>query len=211
VIRSLLVITALSAAFGATRGLASFLRLFLRQDSGESLLPALARNLGLLDVLWPALGWGFLGGGCAVGLAYGIARLREIDADAMLAELERPFVALLVPIAVTVVAALALLISPSFPYGANLAVSFALEGPFLSLLTALLFAVVLVHTLVCVLGTWERRVPGYALVLMAMALFTMATPARFYDEGVGQGNMFKYVRMAQTLVGTGTLNIDRAE
>ena len=205
------LITALSALFGASRGHASFLRLFLRQDSGEALLPALARNLVLTDLAWPALGWGVLGIGCALALAYVMKRLRDLEPEASLAELERPYITLVVPITMTFLSALALVVSPTFPYGANLAVSLALEGPFLSLLTVTLFAVVLVHTLVCVLGPWKRRVPGFALVLVAMILFTMATPSRFYEEGVGQGNMFKYLRMAAALGGTGTLDIERAE
>lgn len=211
-IRSSLIIAALCALFGASRGLAAFLRLFLRQDSGEALLPALARNLGVTDLLWPILAWGFLGAAVSVALAHAVARIRDdVDRDAFMSELERPYVTLMVPIGLSLIAALALVVSPSFPYGANLAVSLALEGPFFSLLTALLFAAVLVHTLVCVLGPWERRMPGFALVLAAMVLFTLATPARFYDEGVGQGNMFKYVRMAQAVGGTGTLDIERAE
>ena len=204
-------ITALSALFGASRGLSAFLRLFLRQDSGEALLRALARNLGLTDLLWPALGWGVIGGGFALALAYMMQRLRDFELDASLLELERPYLTLLVPIAMTFLSALALVVSPNFPYGANLAVSLALEGPFLSLLAVMLFAVVLAHTLVRVLGPWERRVPGFALVLGAMILFTVATPSRFYEEGVGQGNMFKYLRMAAALGGTGTLDIERAE
>ena len=210
-LRSFPLITALSALFGVSRGLSSFLRLFLRQDSGEALLPALARNLGLIDLVWPALGWGVVGGGGALALAYTMKRFRDLELAGSLAELERPYITLLVSIAMTFLSALALVVSPTFPYGANLAVSFALEGPFLSLLTLVLFAAVLVHTLVRVLGAWERRVPSFALVLGAMILFTVATPSRFYEEGVGQGNMFKYLRMAAALGGTGTLDIERAE
>lgn len=210
-LRPSLLITALSALFGVSRGLATFLRLFLRQDSGEALLPALARNLGLTDWVWPALGWGVVGVGGAFALATLMKRFRDLELDASLAELERPYVTLLVPIAMTFLSAFALVVSPTFPYGANLAVSFALEGPFLSLLALVLFAAVLVHTLVRVLGAWERRVPSFALVLGAMILFTVATPSRFYEEGVGQGNMFKYLRMAAALGGTGTLDIERAE
>ncbi len=75
-------ITALSALFGASRALASFLRLFLRQDSGEALLPALTRNLALTDLAWPALGWGVLGIGCALALAYVMKRLRDLEPEA---------------------------------------------------------------------------------------------------------------------------------
>ena len=78
-LRSFLLITALSALFGASRGIATFLRLFLRQDSGEALLPALARNLGLIDLVWPALGWGILGGGGALALVYTMKRFRDLS------------------------------------------------------------------------------------------------------------------------------------
>ncbi len=216
-LRSALLILACSGLFGASRGLAAFLRLFLRQDSGEALLPALARNLVLTDLLWPALGWSVLGIGFAFLLAYGLGwlrdveQLRDFELGGLLVELRRPYIVLLVPVFVTFTSLVALVGSPSFPYGANLAVSLALEGPFLTLLVGLLFAAVAVHTLSCLLGPWERRVPVLALVVLAMGLFAIATPSRFYDEGVGQGNMFKYVRMAAAVAGTGTLNIERAE
>lgn len=216
-LRSALTVTALSALFGASRGLAAFLRLFLRQDSGEPVLRALFRNLDITDLLWPAFGWGALGVGSAVLLASGVRRFGDperldgIDLDELLVELRRPYLILLVPVAVTLTSLLALVVSSSFPYGANLAVSIALEGPFLSLLVGLLFAAVVVHTVTTLVGPWERRVPVLVYVVVAMALFTVATPSRFYDVGVGQGNMFKYLRMAAAVAGTGTLNIERAE
>jgi hypothetical protein len=217
VLRSAFIIAISSGLFGASRGLAAFLRLFLRQDSGEALLPALARNLAVTDVLWPALGWSAIGVSFAFALARGVRRwgdaerLGELDLGGLLAELARAYLAALVPVVVILMSVAALVVSPSFPYGANLAVSVALEGPFLSLLAALLFSALLVHALAWLLGPWERPVPILAPVVLSMILFTVATPSRFYDVGVGQGNMFKYLRMAAAVTGTGTLDIERAE
>ncbi len=207
--RSTLFIAAFSALFGLSRALDEFLRLFLHQDSGESFLPALARNAAFVEWLWPLLGWTTLGLLAALGLAALLARRTELERSEILAVLARPYLTLLVPAGLTFLAAGSLVVSPSFPYGANLAMTLALEGAFATLLAALLFFGALVHALLELLGPWERRLPTLAIFGLAMVCFLVATPARFYQAGVGQGNMHKYVRMAQAVAGTGTLNIER--
>ena len=210
VFRPTLFIAAFSALFGLSRALDGFLRLFVRQDSGEPFLPALARNAIFAEWVWPFLGWTTLGLAAALGLSALLARRTELEPAGILAVLARPYFTLLVPVGLTFLAAGALVVSPSYPYGANLAVTLALEGAFAMLLTALLFVGVLVHALVELLGPWERRLPTLGIFGLAMVCFLVATPARFYQAGVGQGNMHKYVRMAQSVAGSGTLNIERA-
>jgi len=185
--------------------------LFVRQDSGEALLPALSRNLTFSRVAVPGLGWTLAGLGFALVVLVLVRRASEVEPEDCLSELCRPFWALSLPIFLTLACGLSLAVSPSFPYGSNLAVSLCLEGAFFALCTLVVFGVLLAQALVRLLGVWQRQLPSLAILGIAMLCFTAATPGRFYDEGVGQGNMFKYVRMAQTLGGTGTLNIERAE
>jgi hypothetical protein len=52
---------------------------------------------------------------------------------------------------------------------------------------------------------------GIAVLVAAIALFASIIPSRFWTAGVGQGNMFKYVRMAAALSSSGSLDISRAE
>ena len=208
--RPILFIGAFSALFGLSRALDAFLRLFLRQDSGESFLPALARNAAFVEWLWPLLGWTMLGLAAALGLAALLARRIELERSEIMAVLARPYLTLLVPAGLTFLAAGSLVVSPSYPYGANLAVTLALEGAFATLLAALLFVGTLAHALLELLGAWERRLPTLGIFGLAMVCFLVATPPRFFEAGVGQGNMHKYVRMAQAVAGTGTLNIERA-
>ena len=218
--RPTFIIASVSALFGVSRAFNAFLRLFLRQDSGEALLPALARNMLLTDVLLSALFWSLLG----VGLAHGIAWLgRRFEwSGNLLPELARPFTTLLVPAGMTLVSVGSLLVSPAFPYGVNLVLTLTLEGPFPALLTAMLFLACLAHTISHALGPlgapvipladpWRRRAIGALVVAVALGTFVVATPPRFHEEGIGQGNMFKYLRMASVFAGTGTLDISRAE
>ncbi len=211
VLRPLLSITALSLLYGLCRGIRSFFLLFVRQDSGEALLPALARNLSFGEFLAPAFLWMVAGAALGGAVALGLSRWRGVPVEECFEALARPYRAVLAPVALTVFCAASFVLSPSFPYGSNLAVSLCLEGAFFDLLTFLVFALLLAHALVRLLGAWERPIPAIAIIAVAMLCFTWATPSRFYAEGVGQGNMFKYVRMAQTLAGTGTLDIERAE
>jgi hypothetical protein len=44
-----------------------------------------------------------------------------------------------------------------------------------------------------------------------MAIFVWVTPSWIWKDGAGQGNMFKYTRMAAALSGSGTLDIAQAE
>ena len=208
--RPTLFITAFSALFGLSRALDGFLRLFLRQDSGEAFLPALARNAAFAEWGGPLFGWTTLGLAAALGLRALLARRIDLERSEILAVLARPYLTLLVPAGLTFLAAGSLVVSPSYPYGANLAVTLALEGAFATLLAVLLFVGALVHALLELLGPWERRLPALGIFGLAMVCFLVATPPRFFEAGVGQGNMHKYVRMAQAVAGTGTLNIERA-
>jgi hypothetical protein len=128
-------------------------------------------------------------------------------------------VTLLIPSGLTLIGVLSLVLSPSYPYGLGLALSFALEGTFESFLTIGLFGASLVHGLYFALASREeesvrapRRYRASALLIIAAALllFTLATPSDFYQDGAGQGNMFKYLRMAAAMAGSGTLDIAKA-
>jgi len=211
VLRPTAFIAVFCTLFGLSRGLDAFLRLFLVQQSGETLLPALARNLSFFDILWPVLLWNAFGVAWAYGLAALFSRRSDRPFPDLLEAFSRPFVTWIVPVGLSLACVSSLLLSPSFPYGVNLAVSLALEGPFSTLLMVLLFGAATVHTLVHGFGITPRRLPRVAIAISAMVVFLLVTPARFYEEGVGQGNMFKYLRMAAAVAGTGTLDIQRAE
>ncbi|HSF16392.1 MAG TPA: hypothetical protein VLK65_12670 [Vicinamibacteria bacterium] len=207
-----LFVTSASALYGLAVALENFLLLFLRQDSGEALWSALARNLEFLPVIGATVRFALLGLVIALGLAVALSRYRETPVEDSLRRVAPAYVCVLVPIGLDVAAILSLTLSPSFPYGSNLAVSLALEGWFEPMLTLMLFVSGLAHSL----GGGEEKPPGRgrwlgpAVILTALLLFTLSTPSRFYEEGTGQGNMFKYVRMAAAVAGSGTLDIGRA-
>ena len=62
-------------------------------------------------------------------------------------------------------------------------------------------------------GRHDRRwrLGGAAIVVLAMTIFALATPPWLWKDGEGQGNMFKYLRMAAASSSSGTLDIARAE
>ena len=214
-----LFIAVLSALFGVSSKLDEFLVLFLRQDSGEALLSALARNFEFSSAFLQALAFSAVGLAFAAGLAAASARWRPRSSDEAFSAISRVYVTLLVPSGLTLIAVLSLLLSQSYPYGLGLGLSLALEGTFKSLLTAGLFGASLVHGLYFALASGEEesvraprrhRFSALLIVAAALLLFTLATPSDFYRDGAGQGNMFKYLRMAAAMAGSGTLDIDKA-
>ncbi|HEY7699067.1 MAG TPA: hypothetical protein VIE88_11670, partial [Vicinamibacteria bacterium] len=202
-----LLVLSLSALFGAASALDDFLLLFLRQDSGESFFPAFSRNFDFFAAFLRASGVSLLG----LAAASGLARISRRPFDEGLALAARPFATLLVPCGLTAVAVASVLISPAYPYGLGLATSLDLEGWFKTFLTAGLFVSVLAHAMgfpdLPRLSRWSSPL----ILTCALVLFTLATPRDFYQEGAGQGNMFKYVRMAKAMAGSGTLDIEKAD
>jgi hypothetical protein len=207
VLRPALVVVALSAVFGATAKIDSFLLFFLRQDSGEAFLPAFSRNFEF----FPGFVWAFGFGALGLALAFALARLSRLPLDEGMAVAAAPFPTLLVPVGLTALSVLSLLISPLYPFGLGLALSLNLEGWFKPLLTAGLFASSLAQAFGVpepkLLSRWSTPL----ILVSALVLFTLATPADFYQDGAGQGNMFKYVRMAEAMAGSGTLDIEKAD
>ncbi|HEY7816831.1 MAG TPA: hypothetical protein VIG29_01330, partial [Vicinamibacteria bacterium] len=192
-----------SFLFGAARSLDGFLVLFHRQDSGEPFLSAFSRNFEFFPALLAAAA---LAAG-ALGLAFVLARI----SGRSLPEIAPPFATLFVPCGLTVASVLSVGISPSYPYGLGLASTLNLEGPFKEILAAGLFAAALVRPFPAreFPGNWRWLSP--VVLAGAFLVFAVGTPRNFYDEGEGQGNMFKYLRMARTMAGTGSLDIERAE
>ncbi|HJS74219.1 MAG TPA: hypothetical protein VJ921_08035, partial [Vicinamibacteria bacterium] len=206
-LRPALVVVALSAVFGAMAKIDSFLVLFLRQDSGEAFLPAFSRNFEFFSGFVWAFGFAALG----LALAFALARLSRLPLDEGMALAAVPFPALLVPMGLTALSVLSLLISPLYPFGLGLVLSLNLEGWFKPLLTVGLFAVSLARAFgvpeLPRLSRWSTPL----ILVSALVLFTLATPPDFYEDGAGQGNMFKYLRMAKAMAGSGTLDIEKAD
>ncbi len=211
--RPAVLVVVLSALFGVASKLDDFLVLFLRQDSGEGFLPAFSRNFEFFSAFLRALGFS------ALGLAFSsiLARVSRLPFEEGFALAARPFATLLVPFGLTASAVFSLLIAPSYPYGLGLALSLNLEGWFKPLLTAALFVAALArafgvpeHSHLAYLARLSRW--STPLVLLAsLVSFTLATPRDFYQEGAGQGNMLKYLRIAKTLAGSGSLDIGKAQ
>jgi hypothetical protein len=192
-----------SFLFGAATRVDGFLVLFHRQDSGEPFLSAFSRNFEFFPALLFAAA--VAAGGLALALVLGRISGRSLPGIAP------PFATLLVPCGLTAASVLSVLISPSYPYGLGLASTLNLEGPFKEILTAGLFGAGLVRSFPAreFPGNWRWLSP--VVLAGAFLVFTLGTPRNFYQEGEGQGNMFKYLRMARTMAGTGTLDIERAE
>ncbi len=202
-----LFVFSLSALFGAATKLDDFLVLFLRQDSGEAFLPALSRNFEFFGAFLRALVVSVLG----VAFVSGLARLSGRPFEEGFAVAARPFATLLVPCGLTALSVASLLISPSYPYGLGLVLSLNLEGWFKPLLTAALFVASLARAFGVPDFPRLSRWSSPLILASALFFFTLATPRDFYEEGAGQGNMFKYVRMASALAGSGTLDIEKAD
>jgi hypothetical protein len=218
-----LTILLLSALFGASSKIDEFLRLFLRQDSGEAFFPAFSRNFDFFGLVLLMAGAAAAGVALALAGAFLAARVRGVPVAHAFAALSRAWAALLVPVGLTALALLSVSLSPSYPYGLGLALSLDLEGGFASILTAALFASSLVHALTSIPRDAGAEAPidhttprfrrwSRPLVFgLALVLFTLATPEELYRRGAGQGNMFKYLRMAQALAGSGSLDIEKAD
>jgi hypothetical protein len=197
----------LSFGYGLAKGTNEWLTLFLRQDSGESFVRALLRNFDVALFFGPAFVWLIVGSGLyflVVTLLRGLAG-RESRSD-----VARAYLVLLVPMGLTALSVVSLSISPEFPFGMNLVVTLTLEGSFADLLTLGLFSAALLRAIPAVYSR-QRFSSEIVVGVIALSAFFWATPARFYDDGVGQGNMFKYLRMAATVAGTGTLDISKVD
>jgi hypothetical protein len=206
-LRPALLVFVLSALFGAASKLDDFLVLFLRQDSGESFLPAFSRNFEFFGAFLGALGFSVVG--CAFAAA--CARLSGRPVDEGLALASRPFATLSIPCALTAASVASLSISPVYPYGLGLVLSLDLEGWFKPLLTAAIFAASLARTFGVPDFPRLSRWSSALILVAALFFFTLATPRNFYQDGAGQGNMFKYLRMAQAMARSGSLDIEKAD
>lgn len=213
----------LFALFGLSRYLDGFIRIFLRQKTGEAFLSAVARNWRpgeMASEVLCQLGFGFcLWLTLVLTLAWFFGRPKRDQLP--LATL--CFTPLLLPVALTILASLSLLLSPRFPYGLNLVLTIAYEGAFVPFLVWGLIGVSIASMVFRAMGPlprihvsaratrWWLRTGGAAVLAAATFLFASATPSRFWRDGQGQGNMFKYVRMAAAMAGAGTLDIAQAE
>ncbi len=214
-----LYVVFLSALFGGSSKLDEFLRLFLHQDSGEAFLPAFSRNFDFFGLALRMFGIALAGIALAVAGAAVAARARRVPFGEALSALSSAWTSLLVPTGLTALAVASLFVSPSYPYGLGLALSLDLEGSFASLLTAALFGASAVNAFAAIpreteptplRDSWLRRWSAPVVTALALIAFTLATPTEFYERGAGQGNMFKYLRMTSALVGSGSLDIEKA-
>lgn len=220
-----LYVLVLSALLGASARVDAFLRLFLRQDSGESFFPAFSRNFDFFGLIVGASGIALAGLGLGLALA-GLAvaaRARRVSLAEAFSALSSAWTTLLVPAGLSALAVVSVSISPTYPYGLGLALSLDLEGSFASLLTVVLFGAGLLAAFASLPPAAEpepapaplrtkrpRRWSAPLIMALALALFTLATPEELYQRGAGQGNMFKYLRMASALAGAGSLDIEKA-
>jgi hypothetical protein len=202
-----LLVVSLSALFGAATKIDHFLVLFLRQDSAEAFFPALSRNFEFFGAFLYALGFSALG----LAVAGALARFSGRPFEEGFGLAARPFAALLVPCGLTAAAAVSLLISPVYPYGLGLVLSLNLEGWFKLLLTAALFAASCARSLGVPDFPRLARWSSPLILVSSLCAFTVATPRDFYEDGAGQGNMFKYVRMAKAVAGSASLDIEKAD
>ena len=213
----------LFAALGLSRHVDAFVRVFLRQQTGESLITAMARNLRLGEAAGEVLT--MMGFGLSLWLALSLLLfwLSGRSLEELLGRVGSSMVPLLLPVALTLLACLSLIISPQFPYGVNLALTLAYEGSFAPLLAWSSFGLSLLLTISNVIeprevfdflasARWPGRLAGEAMIaIAALTLFAIATPSWLWKDGAGQGNMFKYLRMASVLSASGSLDIANAE
>ncbi len=204
--RPALFVLSLSALVGAAAKLDDFLVLFLRQDSGEAFLPAFSRNFEFFGAVLGALGVSVLG----LAFASALARFSGRPFEEGFALASRPFATLVVASGLTAASVASLLISPVYPYGLGLVLSLNLEGWFKPLLTVALFAAALAHAFGVPDFPRLSRWASPLILVAALFFFTLATPENFYQDGAGQGNMFKYLRMAKAVAGSGSLDIEKA-
>jgi hypothetical protein len=88
--------------------------------------------------------------------------------------------------------------------------SLNLEGWFKALLTVALFTASLARAFGVPDFPRLSRWSSPLILVAALFFFTLATPRDFYQDGAGQGNMFKYLRMAEAMAGSGSLDIEKA-
>ncbi|MGH9390040.1 MAG: hypothetical protein ACRD1Z_10520, partial [Vicinamibacteria bacterium] len=117
----------------------------------------------------------------------------------------------MIPCGLTAASIASLLVSPVYPYGLGLVLSLNLEGWFKPLLSAALFTASLARTFGVPDFPRLSRWSSPLILVAGLFFFTLATPRDFYQDGAGQGNMFKYLRMAAAMAGSGSLDIDKAD
>ncbi len=220
-VRSTASVALIFALCGFSRYLDSFIRLFLRQETGEAFLPALFRNWSPADAGREVVN--LLGLGFALWFAFAllIAWLGNRRVRRSLVDVSRAFYPSLLAVGLSFIACLSLVLSPIFPYGINLVLTLAYESSFASILVWSLLGYSLITTLLRHIpmltfrtdgsDRFLRRAAAAAMVLALTAAFALLTPSEFWQEGEGQGHMLRYLRMTATLAGSGTLDIDRAE
>jgi len=224
-LRATLVTASILAGFGFSRYLNEFIRVFLRQQTGESFLSAAARNFRAGEAISEVLTVMSFGLFLWLAISVLLAWLSERPMDALLIRIGHSMAPLLLPAGLTLVSCLSLILSPQFPYGLNFILTLSYEGPFASVLTWILLALSLAITIwhvadprpsVAFLTMTARhhrgwRLGGTAIVVLATTMFALATPSWLWKDGEGQGNMFKYLRMAAAVSVSGTLDIAKAE
>ena len=224
-LRTILVTASIFAAFGFSRYLDGFIRVFLRQQTGESFLTASARNLRAGEAIGDVLTVMSFGLFLWLAISFLVAWLCERPMSELLIRIGRSMAPLLLPAGLTGVSCLSLILSPQFPFGLNFILTLSYEGSFASMLTWALLAVSLAVTIwhladprpslafLIMTGRHDRRwrLFGAAVLVFAMTIFALATPPWLWKDGEGQGNMFKYLRMAAAISSSGTLDIARAE
>ena len=224
-LRVTLAIASLFAAFGFSRYLDEFIRVFLRQQTGESFLSAAARNLRAGEALGEVLTVMSFGLLLWLAISFLVAWLSGQATGELLKWIGGAMMPLLLPVGLTLVSCLSLILSPQFPYGLNFVLTVNYEGTFAPLLTWTLVALSLVKTIwhvadprqpLAFLTSTERPQPrrwlgAAAILVLATTIFALATPSWLWKDGEGQGNMFKYLRMAAAVSGSGTLDIAKAE
>src|SRR3972149_2454790 len=137
----------LFAALGLSRHVDAFVRVFLRQQTGESLITAMARKRRLGEATGGVLT--MMGFGLSLWLALSLLLfwLSGRPLGELLGRVGSSMVPLLLPVALTLLACLSLIISPQFPYGVNLALTLAYQGSFAPLLAWSSFGLSLLLTI----------------------------------------------------------------
>ncbi|MGH9461208.1 MAG: hypothetical protein ACRD1X_08315 [Vicinamibacteria bacterium] len=222
-LRTTLGTAGIFVALGLSRHVDAFVRVFLRQETGQGFLSAMGRNLhfqeGASEILT------VVGFGLSLWLAVSLLLfwLSDYPLEELLRRIGRSMVPLLLPACFTTLACLSLMVSPQFPYGANLVLTLAYEGSFAPLLAWGLCAISLTRTVYDLIDCTfvydslaPERWPWYRLgeaviPIVALGIFALATPSWLWTDGEGQGNMFKYLRMAAAFSASGDLDIAKAE